>query len=469
MVVSRSDLAAADLTAVILAALILAVPSIWNGFPFLYWDSFDYIKMPFDGIVPVFRSGSYTIVTSIGMIFGTLWSIIAAQTLLLAYLLHEAVATFVPRHACVIFLALVLAVSLLTSLPWYASQIMPDAFTGLLVLGLAALAFATNGWSPRRRAALVAGLGIAVAVHSTHIALSLGLLLVFGAMWGVSQTRRFGWLEVRLAAPAAVIVVALVLAVSANWALTGRTFLMQPIGTLTFARMVQDGSAKHYLDKVCPEQPTLRMCKIRDRLPPTANLFLWMPGPFYEVGGWSPEVEAEAKEIVLDSLWRFPIEHAVNALKLTWQQFWAVRAGEGLINLDTIHPGDSVERNPFMPRALAMTYPAELPAYQKSRQRGSIDLTILNAIQVPIAFAGVVSIAVLTVLGFHYRDRVMASVGLTVLLALLGNAFICGALSNPADRYQGRIVWIALAVSILFAFNWTAYRAKRNVGRLNRT
>jgi hypothetical protein len=34
------------------ALLLLAVPGIWNGFPLLYWDSVDYIKMPFDGIVP---------------------------------------------------------------------------------------------------------------------------------------------------------------------------------------------------------------------------------------------------------------------------------------------------------------------------------------------------------------------------------------------------------------------------------
>lgn len=31
-----------------------------------------------------------------------------------------------------------------------------------------------------------------------------------------------------------------------------------------------------------------------------------------------------------------------------------------------------------------------------------------------------------------------------LLTALAGNAFICGALSNPHDRYQSRMVWIAV-------------------------
>ena len=41
---------------------------------------------------------------------------------------------------------------------------------------------------------------------------------------------------------------------------------------------------------------------------------------------------------------------------------------------------------------------------------------------------------------------------LTVLLALLVNAAIAGALSNPNPRYQSRIVWLApfvLAVAVL--------------------
>jgi hypothetical protein len=33
-----------------------------------------------------------------------------------------------------------------------------------------------------------------------------------------------------------------------------------------------------------------------------------------------------------------------------------------------------------------------------------------------------------------------------VLIALLGNAFICGTLSNPHDRYQSRLIWVPFFV-----------------------
>jgi hypothetical protein len=38
-----------------------------------------------------------------------------------------------------------------------------------------------------------------------------------------------------------------------------------------------------------------------------------------------------------------------------------------------------------------------------------------------------------------------------VVLTLIGNAFICGALSNPHDRYGARVVWLAVLVVIVAA------------------
>ena len=37
----------------------------------------------------------------------------------------------------------------------------------------------------------------------------------------------------------------------------------------------------------------------------------------------------------------------------------------------------------------------------------------------------------------------------TVTLALLGNAFICGVISGPHDRYGARMVWVATFVVLM--------------------
>jgi peptidoglycan/LPS O-acetylase OafA/YrhL len=52
----------------------------------------------------------------------------------------------------------------------------------------------------------------------------------------------------------------------------------------------------------------------------------------------------------------------------------------------------------------------------------------------------------------------------TVSLALLGNAFVCGVISGPHDRYGARMVWIATLVALIAAFRHFADRgdASRN-------
>jgi len=47
------------------------------------------------------------------------------------------------------------------------------------------------------------------------------------------------------------------------------------------------------------------------------------------------------------------------------------------------------------------------------------------------------------------RPDDLALLAATVLLALLGNAFVCGVISGPHDRYGARMVWIATLVALI--------------------
>ena len=58
----------------------------------------------------------------------------------------------------------------------------------------------------------------------------------------------------------------------------------------------------------------------------------------------------------------------------------------------------------------------------------------------------------LGVLALAARRREFAGVGelaAVVALAILANAAVCGALSNPNDRYGARMVWLATLVVLL--------------------
>jgi hypothetical protein len=74
----------------------------------------------------------------------------------------------------------------------------------------------------------------------------------------------------------------------------------------------------------------------------------------------------------------------------------------------------------------------------------------LNIVHVPLAFAAV---AFLVVIAARYLRRSappdISALALTILFALTANAAISGVFSNPVDRYQSRLIWLApLAVAM---------------------
>ena len=60
----------------------------------------------------------------------------------------------------------------------------------------------------------------------------------------------------------------------------------------------------------------------------------------------------------------------------------------------------------------------------------------------------------------------------TVSLALLGNAFICGVISGPHDRYGARVAWIvtfAIGIALLHAIGRRPPKAGREIRKLRPT
>lgn len=57
--------------------------------------------------------------------------------------------------------------------------------------------------------------------------------------------------------------------------------------------------------------------------------------------------------------------------------------------------------------------------------------------------------------------RSIGGLAATVLLALIANAFIAGGLSMPHDRYQSRIVWLAVLTPILLVSHAVAQARQR--------
>ena len=95
--------------------------------------------------------------------------------------------------------------------------------------------------------------------------------------------------------------------------------------------------------------------------------------------------------------------------------------------------------------AIKFHFKRQLDKYEKSNQNSvALNYYILNKIQSITIIVSVLFI--LFILGFKvYRKKLSNKIILmliVVAISLLTNSFICGSLSAPMGRYQGRIIWL---------------------------
>lgn len=428
-----------------IAACMLLLPAIWNGSPFFYWDSVDYVHLPFTFDLPIYRTMPYAMFAGLGRLTGTLWTVIAVQALITAYVLHEFLSAFAPggpRRWLIGITALLVA---LTALPWTVGLLMPDAFTAPAILAMLTVTFGGDKLSVQRRVGLTCVLVMAIAAHTSHMAVMAGLVISlpilawFVRLWMPGSTAR-----PRMLAGALAVVAALGLIAGIHGVTTGRFFVTQPKYVLWSGLLVQTGLAKRLLDETCKTGTEWRLCPAKDSLPATANSFLWDRGgyPYRYYGSWEA-MEPEARKLVITSLRRYPLDHLLKAGQLTAEQFSRFRTGDGEA------PSVSFMIND----ALKKYYPSDFVAWRASKQArpAGIDFVTINNLDVPVAILMHGMLIVAVVMAWRRRDAVSTMLGAGVLLALLGNAVVCGALSNPNDRYQARIAWLpGLAAVVCF-------------------
>lgn len=421
--------------AVVVSAVLLMAPALWNGYPLFYYDSVDYVRGAFTWDLPVWRTVPYTLMGMTARITGTMWTVPALQSLIVAYAMYEALRVFTRLSPALALLPVIFVLVLFTGLPWFTSQVMADAFTGVVVLGIAMLAFAPDRLG-KWRGLLIAGLvALGAAFHTSHLAIAGGLVVVLAAL-RVVGVGRSGWLVPRLLLPVAALAASCVLVLTIHWATLGKPFIAQPSSVLMLGRLVQDGMAKRYLDEVCPRMPSAMggLCAHRDKLPRTANDFLWGRTPFWKLGGFYG-LEPVAKRILSGTLDEYPLRHAETALRLSAEQFAMIETGDGFVDMRW-----------HIRETMATYYPHEYCGFIKARQQMGGGIGGLNRLHVPFLIVALAGTVVMLAVWARRRQSREFGLALVVLVAILGNAFVCGALSNPNHRYQSRIAWLPVLV-----------------------
>jgi hypothetical protein len=415
--------------------LMLIAPALWNRYPLLQYDTGGYLARWYEGYLVPSRSTVFGLYLHFGE-DSNFWINLGIQALATLWILQLTLRVFgMVRPWRLLGLSLVLIPT--TALPWLASTLLTDIFAGLSVLSLFILVLQGKRISGIEKCSLFAFTAFAAATHNATLAVLLGLCCI-------------GWiarpfLRARIAMSGLVqgsltIVAGAAMLLVANFALSGQLAWTPGGYGVAFGRMLQDGIVAQYLRDHCP-QAKLRLCPYRNELPATADEFLWGKSMFNALGRFQG-MNDEMGFIVTHSLAEYPLWQAEAAIVATAQQLVRVGTGEGTSGWIP-HTYGIIER--YLPAQLA-------PMRAAHQQHWDINFAAINWIHIPVGLASTLLIA--AILGRAiWRQRIddLTLLVSTVSFALLGNAFICGVISGPHDRYGARMVWVATMVVLIAA------------------
>lgn len=415
--------------------LMLVAPAIWNGYPLLQYDTGGYLARWYEGYLVPSRSTVFGIYLHLGTHWD-FWLNLGLQALATMWIVQLTLRVFGMTRAIQVA-GVVAALTLTTALPWLASMLLTDIFAGLAVLALFLLVSQNRRLGVWQKVALFVFTAFSGATHSATLGVLAGLCLAGWLLWPVMRNRLpvRGLLQGTLTIPAGA---AMLLA--ANFALSGQLAWTPGASGVTFGRMLQDGIVAKYLNDHCDQQK-LKLCPYRNQLPATADDFLWGKSMFNDLGRFNG-LGDEMAFIAREALFAYPVLQAEMAAKAAAEQLVLVATGEGSHNWIAHTYG------------IFETYlPDHVPAMRAARQqKWEFNFDGVNAIHVPVAYASMLLLfAVMTLAAIRRRMDDLTLLAGWVVLALLGNAIICGVFSGPHDRYGARMVWIATFVVIIAA------------------
>jgi hypothetical protein len=437
--------------------LLLLWAAFLNGFPLVFPDTGTYLRVALGQAWPIDRSGFYgfamkPFVLGLPDVWG-LWLWTTAQAAMIATALVLTIRHVAPAAAALLQFVCLAAVAILTSLPWHAGQLMPDAFTGPLVL-LTWLACsrdpAAPEGSPLWYAVAAAGL-----VHVTHA----GIIAVAaaGALLGLALTS-LPLRDLGRRGLAALLVILFVLGtqVSINGLLFGR-WTVSPAGPVfLFARLNEDGLIPRWLDRHCGADAPAALCELRPSLPRDSQKLLWSDESAIHSRIWDPPQGTDPWPLVdmistanAGALSEEPLPFLGNAARAGGDQFIHFRA------LDDECPEVCTRDDAALIGALRDHRPHLLPPLLASKQmEGTSPDAPVRAVTTPIAALSLILLLPGLFLAWRRRDPVALSLLLAIAAALGANAAMAGALSDVHDRYQSRLVWLALFTSLGLALRW---------------
>jgi hypothetical protein len=412
----------------ICGTLALSWVAIWNGYPLVFSDSGTYIRSAIQHVNPGDRPIYYSLFIELFHLRISLWPVVFAQGLITVWIIDRVIDTLSPLSPSWMRIGVLVFFSICTGLPWSTGEIMPDFFAPLLIVAVYLIVVESERLRYRDCLLLLAFLITAEASHFSHVALAIGTLCVIGIL-SFLMRRRISCRGFVLSGAATVAAVAAILAI--NYA-ERKELVFAPWGSvLLLAKLAEYGTAQDYLSKTCPTH-TYRICKYRDELPRTVGTFLYGDGTALDKLGGPEGYRDEAGPLAINILKDAPIRHALLAAKATASMFVYFPTGWG---------NDPEGEDKAVTQMIHRYFRREADGYDMSRQQtGQLHRSLVNDLHVPVGFFLLAANLAFLMASIIRGNKETTFLLLAILAAMIGNAFLCGALSSSDGRYQSRMI-----------------------------
>lgn len=430
------------------AFLVSAIAFI-NRYPLVYSDSGTYIRSAFTLMPPDDRPIGYGLIIRAVTWQSTLWTVVLFQGAMISWLLYETLKQLLPVgiviwRAHLILLGLLM---ILTSMPWYMAQIMPDAITPMLGLILYLL-LAGKGLSHARVIFLWVSLFFFLITHNSHVAMGL-LFLALAALYALVRRRTTQWFWITWGGALAMVIGGIVFVAQYNGAHGLKTEFSPSANVFLAGRLCEGELMGDFLDEHCGQRE-YALCPYKEELPLIPGDFIWGTSSITDrLGGNLSRVDSLVKPVVHDLLTE--PEYLGRYLRMcavaSVTQLFQVNTNSGVVSFykDSAPYAAIKERLPWE----ASMYITSLQAHNRWA-----DLDIHDHLVHLALFLSV--LILMWCWPSTAREEGLRAFILVMLAWVVLNAVVTASLANVYDRLQSRVAWLTVlsAIIVLMRTPW---------------
>ncbi|WP_170359800.1 hypothetical protein [Ruegeria arenilitoris] len=469
----------------LLAVAVIACLSVLliNGGPLYYYDTGSYIRqgnVALNTFLPTINEGGdaaggiradqdSTATGSRSLIYGIVMAIFfrasaltaisffhLASVLLAVWLLARAAnKSLEESRNTTLLTAVPLLIAAITSLPFYIAYMMPDIFAPVLLIVIAVLTAFGRSMQVWELLLLTALAVFSVISHPSHLAIA-GLMVPFVILAALSVKTPGRWRAVMLVLM--ILAIAVVERKAFQIAVETRTDKEVVYTPHITARLIVDGPGMDYLDEVCPNEdvPT---CALHEALSwsddpyrLTVSHIIFERSP--RLGSFRLMTAEDRKNVALAQR---DFAKAVFLSRPIATTLALAENGYRQILRDSIWMTIPTEQALDNARHLARLDDDEQNLIQGgllSKDRGWIEA--VDILHGTVYAASFVTIVVLLLIP-RSVSRDIKLFALFILIGIAVNALVCGGVSQPADRYGARVMWLLpFTAAFLLVVRWSA-------------